>query len=254
MSSQNGNTLQPQLPRLNNRNYHQWSIQMRVLYESQELWNVVENGIREPTNNAELTPQQTIELRENMKKDKKALYFIYQAVDEVIFERISSCLSSKDAWETLHRTYRGEERVKTIRLQTLRCELDNLRMKDAETIEEFYNRIVTLTNQMRVNDEVIDDKRVVEKILRSLTRKFEYIVVAIEESKDISTLSLESLLGTLQSHELRLRKFETPPVEQAFQIQTQFPSKGNANEKGKGKHQWKSKWNGKGRGKGIEWN
>lgn len=61
-------------------------------------------------------------------------------------------------------------------------------------------------------------KRIVEKMLRSLTRKFEYIVVAIEESKDSKTLSLESLVGTLQSHELRMRQFDDSPMEQAFQV------------------------------------
>ena len=107
---------------------------MRVLYESQDLWHIVETG-RELA--ADANPQQTIEFRENKKKDKKALFFIYQAVDDAIFERISTASTSKEAWDMLHVTFRGEERVKTIRLQTLRCELDNIRMKESESIEEF---------------------------------------------------------------------------------------------------------------------
>ena len=102
----------------------------------------------------------------------------------------------------LHRTYRGEDKVKIVRLQTLRCEFDNIKTKESESVEDFYDRVILLLNQMRLNGEAIEDKRVVEKILLSLTRKFEYVVVAIEESKDLSTLSLENLLGILQSHEL----------------------------------------------------
>jgi len=247
MSSQNGNLIQPQLPKLNNRNYHQWSIQMRVLYESQDLWHIVETGIRELP--ADANPQQTIEFRENKKKDKKALFFIYQAVDDAIFERISTASTSKEAWDMLHVTFRGEERVKTIRLQTLRCELDNIRMKESESIEEFYNRVISLINQMRVNGEPLEAKRIVEKILRSLTRRFEYVVVAIEESNDLSSLSLERLLGTLQSRELRLKQFDSPQVDQAFQ--TQASSRTNSNDKGKSKLVWKGKWQGKGRGRGY---
>ena len=67
-------------------------------------------------------------------------------------------------------------------------------------------------------EKILMIKRIVEKMLRSLTRKFEYIVVAIEESKDSKTLSLESLVGTLQSHELRMRQFDDSPMEQAFQV------------------------------------
>ena len=145
------------------------------------------------------------------------MFLIYQTVDENIFERISSSNTSKEAWDALYKTYRGEDKVKAVRLQTLRCEFDNLKMKESETVEDFYNRVITMVNQMRLNGESLDDKRVVEKILRSLTRKFEYIVVAAEESKDVSTLSLENLLGTLQSHESRLRQFDdTSSLERAF--------------------------------------
>ena len=67
-----------------------------------------------------------------------------------------------------------------------------------------------------MNFKKIEDQRIVEKILRSLTRKFDSTVVAIEESKDLSTLSVESLLGSLQSHELRMKQYDTAPLEQAF--------------------------------------
>ncbi|KAL7587341.1 hypothetical protein Lser_V15G39417 [Lactuca serriola] len=93
-----------------------------------------------------------------------------------------------------------------------------------------------LTNQIRLNGEDIDDKRIVEKILRSLTRKFEYIVVAIEESKDLKTLSLESLVGTLQSHELRMRQFDDSPMEQSFQVSTKLKGKEPGNDLGEDKN------------------
>lgn len=95
-------------------------------------------------------------------------------------------------------------------------------MKDSESIEDFYNRIIIITNQMRLNGEDIEDKRIIEKVLRSLTRKFEYTIVAIEESKDLSEMSPESLLGTLQSHELRLKQFDAYPIKHAFQSQVSF--------------------------------
>ncbi|KAA0035840.1 integrase [Cucumis melo var. makuwa] len=108
----NGNMLQPQLPRFSGKNFNQWSIQMKVLYGSQELWDIVERGYTEVENQSELTKQQLVELRENRKKDKKALFFIYQAVDEFIFERISTATSAKAAWDILRSTYQGEDKFK----------------------------------------------------------------------------------------------------------------------------------------------
>ncbi|KAI5336607.1 hypothetical protein L3X38_015875 [Prunus dulcis] len=228
----NNNLLQPQLPKFTGKNYSQWSIQMKVLYAAQDLWEVVENGFVEPNDQAVLTQQQLTELKETRKKDKKALFFIFQAVDEAIFERISSCTTSKQAWDTLFASYKGEEKVKMARLQTLRGEFDMLRMKESESVEDYFNRVISLVNQLRINGEKIEDQKVAEKILRSMSRKFEYIVVAIEESKDLSTLSLDSLMGSLQSHELRLKQFDSGPVEQAFQSQKETNDEGSARDYG----------------------
>lgn len=95
-------------------------------------------------------------------------------------------------------------------------------MKDSESVEEYFNRVISLINQLKVNGENIGDQRIVEKILRSLTRKFESIVVAIEESKDLSSLSVESLLGSLQSYELHMKQYDTSHLKQAFQTQISY--------------------------------
>ncbi|KAG6488755.1 hypothetical protein ZIOFF_050004 [Zingiber officinale] len=47
----------------------------------------------------------------------------------------------------------------------------------------------------------METQRAVEKILRSISNKFDHVVVAIEESQDISLMSLESLQGRLEAYE-----------------------------------------------------
>ncbi|XP_024993929.1 uncharacterized protein LOC112527480 [Cynara cardunculus var. scolymus] len=226
MASTSSNIIHHPLPKLNGKNYHHWSIQMRVLSESQDSWDIINQGIDDLIEINNFTEEQEGEIRELKKKDKKALYVIYQAVDEAVFERISTSETSKEAWDMLHRTYKGEEKVKTIRIQTLRCEFDGLKMKEFEIVEDFYNRTILVLNQLHFNGEIIVDRRVVEKILRSLTKKFEYVLVVIEESKYISVMSLERLLGILQSHELRMKQFDNP-YEQAFQLQSPNPQERN---------------------------
>ena len=73
-----------------------------------------------------------------------------------------------------------------------------------------------------MNDENIEDQRIIEKIPRSLTWKFESTVVAIEESKDLSILFMEILLESLQSHELQMKQYNSTPFEQAFQAHVSF--------------------------------
>ncbi|KAJ9541040.1 hypothetical protein OSB04_027546 [Centaurea solstitialis] len=77
-------------------------------------------------------------------------------------------------------------KVKAVCLQSLRCEFDNLKMKELETVEDFYNRVITMVNQMRLNGESLHDKRVVEKILRNLTKKFEKFIGLFRNVPDFS--------------------------------------------------------------------
>ena len=48
----------------------------------------------------------------------------------------------------------------------------------------------------------------VGKILRSLTAKFNYVVCSIEESNDLSTLSIDALHGSLHVHEQRMQGYQ----------------------------------------------
>jgi hypothetical protein len=47
------------------------------------------------------------------------------------------------------------------------------------------------------------DLRIVEKVLRSLPKKFEMVGTTILESKDLSRFSTDELIGSLVTHETR---------------------------------------------------
>ena len=62
-------------------------------------------------------------------------------------------------------------------------------MKDKELVQAFLSRVSGIVNHMRSYGENISNEIVVHKGLRSLTSKFDHVVAAIEESKDMSTYS-----------------------------------------------------------------
>jgi len=53
---------------------------------------------------------------------------------------------------------------------------------------------------MNTNGETHSEQTKVEKILRSLTPKFEHVVAAIEDASDISTMTIRLLSGSLRAH------------------------------------------------------
>ncbi|XP_043809754.1 uncharacterized protein LOC122723070 [Manihot esculenta] len=65
---------------------------------------------------------------------------------------------------------------------------------------------MVVSNNMRNCGEDIPNVKIVEKILRTLAEKFNYIVCSIEESKDIDSLSVDALQSSLLVHEQKFRK------------------------------------------------
>ncbi|PON49075.1 hypothetical protein TorRG33x02_318760, partial [Trema orientale] len=143
---------------------------------------------------------------DSRKRDKRALFLIYQALDDDGFEKISSATSTKEAWEKLQISYKGEEKVKKVRLQTLRREFDLLYMTETESVSDYFSRLLAISNQMKRNGEKLENITIMEKILRSLDPKFENIVTVIEETKDLGAMMIEQLLGSLQAHEEKKKK------------------------------------------------
>ena len=58
---------------------------------------------------------------------------------------------------------------------------------------------------MRRNREALTDARITEKMLRSLDLKFDFVVVAIEESKKVDKL-VHELMSSLQAYEQKIVK------------------------------------------------
>ncbi|CAN1247340.1 hypothetical protein LINGRAPRIM_LOCUS3449, partial [Linum grandiflorum] len=157
------------------------------------------------------------EQKENVKRNVSALRIIQQAVSKTIFPRIFGIKTAKEAWEVLKNEFQGSEKEISIKCQNLWRQFDNLAMKEGESIKDFHSRVAEIVNQIKVTGATIDEKKIVERILRSLTPKFEHVVAVIEETKDLAKLSMTELMGSLVAHEQRLSRFNNQPLEQAFQ-------------------------------------
>ena len=75
-----------------------------------------------------------------------------------------------------------------------------------ETITSMFTRFTDIINCLKSLGRTYTNSDVVRKILRSLPRTWEAKVTAIQEAKDLNTLSLEELLGSLMTHELMIQQ------------------------------------------------
>ena len=136
----------------------------------------------------------------------KAINAIFICISNEEFSRISRCEIAKQAWETLEITYEGTKVVRTLKLQMLVFQFEEIRMQEDETLDEFYLKLRVIRNSTINFGKKMDDAKVVKKILRSLPEKFIPQIAAIQQSKDLDTIRVKELVGSLQTFELILQK------------------------------------------------
>ncbi|XP_070056949.1 uncharacterized protein [Nicotiana tomentosiformis] len=164
---------------------------MKAILGSQDVWEIVDRGYAKPNNEEALSQNEKDVLAKIRKKEQQALMLIHQYLDDAMFEKVADATTSKEAWEILQNSLQGVDKVRKVKLQTLRVDFKVIKMKEFECISDYCSRVKAVINQLRRYREDIEDAHVVEKILRTLTPKFDFVVCAIEESKDLDSMMEE---------------------------------------------------------------
>ncbi|XP_074373431.1 uncharacterized protein LOC141713755 [Apium graveolens] len=125
-------------------------------------------------------------------------------------------------------------------------------MTNSENIGEFVTRLKMVTNEIKRNGESLDDVQVMEKLLHSLTKKFDYVVTSIEESKDLSTISIDELVGSLQAHEQQMNPYDDAShLEKALESKVSIVDSSGSSGSVRGKGRFRGGYRG-GRGRGRQ--
>ena len=115
-------------------------------------------------------------------------------------------------------------------------------MKARESVNEYIARTLIIVNKMKASGEVMGNDVVVGKILRSMTKKFNYVVCSIEESKDTSILSIDELQSSLLVHEQRMGSHD----EEELALKITYGDRFGGQVRGRGSYR------GRGRGRGRQ--
>ncbi|GJS40757.1 retrovirus-related pol polyprotein from transposon TNT 1-94 [Tanacetum coccineum] len=179
-----------------------------------DLWHVITNGDFQPiiqnpkTKLDEVVPfeKQTDELKRRLAKNNEAKMVIYNALPRKEYERIFMCNTAKDIWKTLLITHQGNNQVKDNKIDLLVQQYEQFVISEDESIDSAFARFNTIITSLKALDEGYSSKNYVRKFLRALHPKWRAKVTAIEESKDLTSLSLDELIGNLKVHEMIIKK------------------------------------------------
>ena len=203
-------------PMFNGNDYAYWKVRMGIYLSSvdYDVWDIIETGYKSPTITVGDTeiPKPKDRWDANDKKLKttnaKAMNALICALDKNEFNRISHCTTAQEIWHTLEVTHEGTSQVKESRLALFSNEYENFVMDKGESIKDMFGRFSTLVYNARALGKVFTEVELVRKVLRVLPMNFEAKVTAIQESKDLSKLSMEELIGNLMTYELELKAKE----------------------------------------------
>ena len=199
-------------PYFNGQHYGWWKNRMEnyIQAEDYELWMLIKNRPLIPKvtkEDGKVIIKKSEEFDGDdyrmMEKNAKAKKLLYFGLGPDEYTRISECESAKEIWDALQIAHEGANQVKQSRIELLMRKYELFEMGDRETIMDMYTRFTHITNELKSLGKTFTTEELVRKILRFLPRSWEAKVTAIQEAKDLKILSLDELIGNLQTYELR---------------------------------------------------
>ena len=145
-------------PFFDGTDFEYWKIRMRTHLKAEGLSTIVANGFEEPKKDGDVTEAEMKNIEAKYRQDAKALSKIQIRVSRAYFAKISTCETAKEAWDFLETKVYGDEKVRTINLQTLRRDLQDLKMIESEKIDEYCTRVMNIVNEMRNHGDTISDQ------------------------------------------------------------------------------------------------
>ena len=95
------------------------------------------------------------------------------------------------------------------------------KMKESESVKAYSDRFLSIVNNVRLFGSMINDSWIVEKLLVTVPEKFEATITTLENTKDLSKISLTELLNALQAQEQRRSMRQERVIEDALPVKHQ---------------------------------
>ncbi|GKA94149.1 retrovirus-related pol polyprotein from transposon TNT 1-94 [Tanacetum coccineum] len=193
-----------------------WKNRFKTYVRSKDLdlWHVITNDDFQPIQQNPKTKldevvafeKQSDNLKKKLAKNNKDKMVIYNALPRKEYERIFMCNTAKEIWKTSLITHQGNNQVKDNKIDLLVQQYEQFVISEDESINSAFARFNTIITSLKALDEGYSSKNYVRKFLKAIHPKWRANVTAIEDSKDLTSLSLDELIENLKVHEMVIKK------------------------------------------------
>eukprot|EP00253_Pinus_taeda_P034695 PITA_34695 len=185
-------------PIFDGSNFVYWKVRTTTYLQSlgTDVWEILEGGYTFPS----AIP---IDTAGQYETNAKAVNTLLGSLSQSEFVKVMQLKTAKEIWDKIIINYEGDDQVKRAKLESLRIQYETLKMHNDESIANYFLRIDEIVNRMKNLGEEIKEVTVVEKVLRSLSSKFESKVSAIEEKQNLQSITMTQLYEILTAFEMR---------------------------------------------------
>nr|GEV13617.1 zinc finger, CCHC-type [Tanacetum cinerariifolium] len=193
-----------QCPKLTDTNYTTWALMMETILKVYGLWKVID----ETDGKKETSGKQETAIDEKAENIAKGM--IFQTLPQDMLMQVAQCTTAKEVWNSIKIKHIGADLVQKARLQTLRNELETLKMKPNESANEFAGKLSSIQAKFKSLGGTLKDKVLVRKLLNSVPKKFLPIVASIEQYQEIDTMQFEEAVGRITTFKERIKSQDEP--------------------------------------------
>jgi hypothetical protein len=178
------------VPTLTSSNYAEWSLLMEVSLQARGLWAAVEG-------------QEDLNDEYGYRNDKGALELIYRSVPVALLPVLRKHKSAQATWDAIRTMRAGSEKLRDAKAQSLRSDYDQLRHKPGESVDDLAMRLTGLTAKLAELGDPESDKKVMQKWLRIVPKRYSQLAHSIDNLVDLNMTSIEEIVGRFKAAEER---------------------------------------------------
>ncbi|GJT00028.1 ribonuclease H-like domain-containing protein [Tanacetum coccineum] len=210
MNSQSNQTIK--LPILQPGEYELWRIRMERYVQCMDysLWVIIESGnaVRQKnlvegveTKAVFLTAKEKAQRRLEM----KARSILLMAIPNEHQLKFNTYKDAKSLMEAIQNRFGGNEATKKTQKNLLKQKYENFAASNSEMLDQTYDRLQKLISLLEIHGVEISQEDINQKLLRSLSSKWNMHTIVWRNKPDLDKLSLDDLYNNLKVYESEVK-------------------------------------------------
>nr|ABB47647.2 retrotransposon protein, putative, Ty1-copia subclass [Oryza sativa Japonica Group] len=185
--------------------FSHWCSRMQsyIMAEDYDIWRKVSHAyvIPEAIN--------TAAKKTAFEQSCKARNILLSGISRSDYDRVSHLLTAHEIWVALSNFHQGTNNIKELRRDLFKKEYIKFEMKPGEALDDYLSRFNKILSDLRSVDSSYDANYPQSEISRHFLNGldmsiWEMKVTSIQESVNMSTLTLDSLYTKLKTHEMNV--------------------------------------------------